>query len=198
MTTCFGGWLPVFLAGDLNAKHVDWNSQLNTRRGKLLRDYADENYCMIFGQDTLNTNPYNSSATPDVFDIVIVKDLSYLVHLASCSALSSDHLPVLIDAACRSSFQHPLNRPDFRRTDWANFLINLEEQIPFDPELHNRMAINTCVENFCGAVLKSLAAFTPKCRPRDDPWPPIPAGIQDEIRPKNRLRRQWQITGTPL
>jgi hypothetical protein len=73
----------------------------------------------------------------------------------------------------------------------------LEELIPFDPELHNKMAIDTCVENFSGAVLKALAASTPKRCPRDDPRPPIPARIQDEIRLKNRLRRQWQITRDP-
>jgi hypothetical protein len=28
--------------------------------------------------------------------------------------------------------------------------------------LHNDMAIDTCVENFSGAVLKALAASTPK------------------------------------
>jgi hypothetical protein len=33
MDVCFGGGLPVLLAGDLNAKHVDWNSRLSTRRG---------------------------------------------------------------------------------------------------------------------------------------------------------------------
>jgi hypothetical protein len=33
LTACFGGGLPVLMAGDLNAKHVDWNSQLTTRRG---------------------------------------------------------------------------------------------------------------------------------------------------------------------
>ena len=51
--------------------------------------------------------------------------------------------------------------------------------------------------NFSGAVLKALAASTPKCCRRDDPRPPISAGIQDEIRLKNRLRRQWQITRDP-
>ena len=56
------------------------------------------------------------------------------------------------------------------------------------------MAIDTCVEKFSGAVLKALAASTSKCCPRDDPWPPIPAGLQDEMRLKNRLRRQWRIT----
>jgi len=119
------------------------------------------------------------------------------VYLTSCFALSSDDLPVLSDTTCRSSFQHPPDRPDFRRTDWANFQTHLEDQIPFDPELHDGMAIDMCVENFSGAVLEALAASTPKSRPRADPRPPIPAGIQDEIRLKNRLRRQWQVTRDP-
>jgi len=126
-----------------------------------------------------------------------VKDLRFQVYLTSCSALSSDHLSELIDTACRSFFQHPPHRPDFRRTDWTNFQTHLKDQIPFDPELHNGMAIDTCVENISGAVLKALATSTPKCRPRDDPRPPIPAGIQDEIRLKNRPRRQCQITRDP-
>jgi len=73
----------------------------------------------------------------------------------------------------------------------------LEELIPFDSELHNEVAIDTCVENFSGAVLQALAASTPKRRPRDDPRPPVPAGIQDEIRLNYRLRKQWQITRDP-
>jgi len=100
-------------------------------------------------------------------------------------------LPVLIDTTCRSSFQHPPDRPDFRRTDWANFQTHLEDRIPFDPELHDGMAIHTCVENFSGAVLKTLVASTHKRRPRADKRPPIPFGIHDEIRLKNRLRRQY-------
>ena len=56
------------------------------------------------------------------------------------------------------------------------------------------MAIDTCVENFSGVVMKALAPSTPKCRPRGDPLPPISAGIQDELRLKKRLRRQWQVT----
>jgi hypothetical protein len=73
----------------------------------------------------------------------------------------------------------------------------LEELIPFDPELHNEMAIDTCVEKFSGAVLKAMAGSNPNRRPRDDTRPPILADIQDEIRLKNRLRRQWQFTRDP-
>ena len=143
LTACFGGGLPVLLAGDLNAKHVDWNSRLTTRRGKLLRDYADENSCLIFGPDTPTTNPYNPSATPDVLDIAVTKNVPFPVYLTSCSALRSDHLPVLIDTAFRSSFHHPPDLPNFRRTDWSKFQTHLEDYIQFDPELHNGMAIDT-------------------------------------------------------
>ena len=33
LSTRFGGEMPVLMADDLNAKHVDWNSRLSTRRG---------------------------------------------------------------------------------------------------------------------------------------------------------------------
>ena len=79
LTACFGGGLPVLMAGDLNSKHADWNSRLTTRRGKLLRDYADGNSCLIFGPDTPTTNPYNTSATPDVLDIAVTKDVPFQV-----------------------------------------------------------------------------------------------------------------------
>jgi hypothetical protein len=48
------------------------------------------------------------------------------------------------------------------------------------------MTIDTCVENFSGAVLKR--------RPRDDSRSPIPTGIKEELRLKTRFRRQWQVT----
>jgi hypothetical protein len=119
--------LPVLMAGDLNAKHVDWNSRLNTRRWKLQRDYAAGKFCLIFRPNTPTTNPYNPSAIPDVLDIAMSKDLTFQVYLNSCSTLSSDHLSVLIDTDCRSSFHHPQDRHNFRRTDWANFQTHLED-----------------------------------------------------------------------
>jgi len=59
------------------------------------------------------------------------------------------------------------------------------------------MAIDNCGENFSGAVLKALTVSTPKRRPRAEPRPPIPSGIQDEVRLKYWLRRQWQVTSDP-
>ena len=54
------------------------------------------------------------------------------------------------------------------------------------------------IEKFSGAILKALEASTPKRRTRVDPGLPIPAGIRDEIRLNNRLRRGWQVTSDPV
>jgi endonuclease/exonuclease/phosphatase (EEP) superfamily protein YafD len=107
LSACLGGGLSILMAGDLNAKHADWNSSLITKRGRLLRDYTDKNSCLIHGPDTPTTVPYNPFATPDVLDIVITRDLIFPVHLTTCSALSSDHLPILMDTQCRFFFLIP-------------------------------------------------------------------------------------------
>jgi hypothetical protein len=48
LSACFGGGLLVVIAGDLKDAHLHWNSRLSTTRRKLLRDYADENPCLIY------------------------------------------------------------------------------------------------------------------------------------------------------
>jgi hypothetical protein len=63
------------MAGDLKAKRVEWNSRLSTLRGKLLRDYAAENSCLIFGPDT-QTQTLQPLRYPDVLDIVTTKNLT--------------------------------------------------------------------------------------------------------------------------
>ena len=64
MDACLAGGLPFLMAGDLNTKHVDWNSRLCTTRGKLLRDYADSASCLIFRSDSPITNPYKPLLLP--------------------------------------------------------------------------------------------------------------------------------------
>jgi hypothetical protein len=100
LTKCLSGGFPVLMAGDLKAKHMDWNSRLITARGSLLHNYDNRNSCMIYGLDSPTSAPYTYNVTSDILDSVVVKDLFLLVHLTVCSALSSDHLPVLVDTIC--------------------------------------------------------------------------------------------------
>jgi hypothetical protein len=188
LDACLDGELPVLMAGDHNAKQIDFNSRLTTTRRKLLRDNADGNSFLIFGPNSPTRNPYDHSATPYVIDFVITRGLPSSVALVSCSALSTDLLPVLIDTGCFLAFHYTPDRPTVRYTDWAKFQTHLKSEIPLIPELHNGKDIDSFVENRSGAILGALTASTPKRRPHEYTSPLIPAGFQDEIRLKNCRR----------
>jgi hypothetical protein len=135
LTECLSGEFSVLMAKDFNAKNINWNPQLITARGSLLRDCAKRNSCLIYGPDSLTTSRN-----------VIVKHVVLTVPLTVCSSFSSNHLPILIVTTCRSSFQKLLDRPDITRMDWCagntvwvkgilfklaflNFPLNLEKTI---------------------------------------------------------------------
>jgi hypothetical protein len=159
------------MAGDLNAKQVAWhsNSKLITTRGRVSRDYANENSCLNNGPGTFTTVPQKSSATPDLLDIIVTKELVTQVYLNMCSALSSNHLSVLIDKRCRSSFLSSPDQPDLRRMDWFKFQASLEAAFLSDPDLLNEVTIDSCVEKLSSTISKALAI--PKRRLRDDQRP---------------------------
>jgi hypothetical protein len=81
--------------------------------------------------------------------------------------------------------------------DWAAFQACLEHRLPGNPEVVDEEEIEKCLEELTSAIHEATAASAPWRRPRTDTRPPLPASIQDEIRLKNRLRRQWQITRDP-
>jgi hypothetical protein len=155
-----------------------WMRWSNSRTPPLLPDHA-----------SLHTH----NATPDALYIVIVKDFVQPVHLSVCSALSSDHLPILIDITCRSSFQNLLDRPDITRMDWGSFQACVKGRLPGNPVVNDK-----CVEKLTSAIQETTATSVPKRRPRDDPRPPLSASPQDEIRLKKRLRGTGKSPGTPL
>jgi hypothetical protein len=117
LSECLSGVFPVLMAGDINAKHTEWSSRPTTARGYHPRDYAIRNTCLNYGSDSPTTAPCTHNDTHDVLDIVVVKDVVQPVYLIFSSALSSVHLPILIDTTCRLSFQNLLDRPAFTRMD---------------------------------------------------------------------------------
>jgi hypothetical protein len=102
---------------------------------------------LIYGPDSPTTAPYTHNATPDVLDIVVVKDFVLPVHLTVCAALSSDHLTILIDTSCRSSFHHLPDRPDFTRMDWAAFQACPEDNNPGNPVVVDEEAIESALRS---------------------------------------------------
>jgi hypothetical protein len=163
-----------------------------------LRDYAEKDSCLIRGPNSPTTVPYDSFATPDILDIVITKDLSTPKYVTTCSALNSDHLPILIDTECQSFFLNLPDRPDLWKTDWSKFQMCLETGIPSTSDLQDEPTIDTCVKGLTTAISKAFADSPPKCRQGSDPRPSIPARIQDEIRMKTGCDGSCRLPGIPL
>jgi hypothetical protein len=63
--------------------------------------------------------------------------------------------------------------------------------------VNDEEAIGKCVEGLANAIPEVTGASAAKLRHCVDQRPPLPAGIEDEIRLKNRLRRQQQVTVAP-
>jgi hypothetical protein len=151
------------MAGNLNAKHVDWKSMLSTIRSWLLRDYASEHSCLFYGPDTPTTIVCNTSATPDVLD-----QRPSHPNLTTCWALRSDHVSVLISTKCCSSFLKLPDLSQIRRTDWVKFQVYLEDRLPSTTKLRKEMEIGTCVEELSSVIVEALATSVP----RSPPWQP--------------------------
>jgi hypothetical protein len=63
--------------------------------------------------------------------------------------------------------------------------------------VNDEVAIDKCVEELTSAIQEATAASAPKRRPGADPRPPLHDSIQDEIRLRDWLRRQLQVTRAP-
>jgi hypothetical protein len=102
VTECLSRGIPALMVGDLNDKHMDWNSELIAANGSLFRDYSHRNsYFFIYGPDFPTTAPYTQKDIADILDIV-VKDFVLPVHL---TAQHSAHI------TCRSSLTPRVHHP---------------------------------------------------------------------------------------
>jgi hypothetical protein len=82
--------------------------------------------------------------------------------------------------------------------DWAAFQACLEHRLPENPVVvDDEEAIDKCLQELTSAIHEATAESAPRRRPRAEPRPPLPDSIQDELRLKNRLRRQWRFKRDP-
>jgi hypothetical protein len=94
-------------------------------------------------------------------------------------------------------FRNLEGSPDFTRIDCTAFQVCLEGRYPPNPAVIEEEAIGNCGEELTSATQEASATSAPRRRPHDVPRPPFPARTQEEMRPRNRRRKHWQITRDP-
>jgi hypothetical protein len=92
-------------------------------------------------------SPYtNANATADIYHLIVIKDIFLTVLVNVLSAVSSDHLPILLDITCRPSIQKLPDRAYYTRINCAALQACLEVRLPEIFVLSDKEAIDKFFE----------------------------------------------------
>lgn len=89
----------VLLAGDLNAKHPEWdaNCVFTNPSGLLLRDFAEDNGLLVHYTEEPTYFPDAANYTPSTLDIAVAKNIPDIRNMRTIPTPSSDHDPVYLE-----------------------------------------------------------------------------------------------------
>lgn len=107
----------TILAGDLNAKHHNWNSKTSNSKGRQVKIITGRKLITI-NASTDDTHIHASTGTSDVLDIAI-RNLIATYHIETINDLSSDHLPVLMTLDLRGNSTPSI----IHTTNWLTYKI---------------------------------------------------------------------------
>ncbi|GJQ70067.1 hypothetical protein Trydic_g22546 [Trypoxylus dichotomus] len=117
----FNSQHPTILTGDLNSKHLQWNSKTLNRKGKQLKTIVDERNLTV-DAPTEDTHIHTPTGSTNVLDLVILKNVTTPYYLETINDLSSDHLSVIMTVSIESSnIEHTIGT-----TNWQKFEKSLK------------------------------------------------------------------------
>lgn len=65
----------VFVMGDFNAKHTDWNCQQTNKNGRALQQYVSNQPIVVLAPDSYTCYPY-TGALPSIIDLALLKNIN--------------------------------------------------------------------------------------------------------------------------
>jgi len=180
---------PAIIAGDLNAKHGDWNSRVNNQKGVILQAYASERDIAVVAP--VEPTHYHHANDGDVLDVAILAGVTSGYGVWSLPELDSDHNPCLLrltDSEC--DLRAPAQRLNVK-IDWDEYTSALENMAVEGVQLETTMDIDSAVENLTRSIQETLTSCSTTTRRVSD-FRQIPTELSELIKRKNRVRRIWQ------
>lgn len=178
----------TIMAGDLNAKHPDWNSKSRNTRGQHLKQMADQNNIVVIGPED-PTHIHSANNTTDVLDIALLKNVPFEHDTYTVLDMSSDHLPVIlkIGTGTESDTYTKTN------TNW-NYLKTLKiPKVPIIRTVDELEQATTELENHLMQNLKTATTATTK---QQKP-PKLPQNLRDLIKEKQKAKKVYHRTLSP-
>lgn len=182
--------IATIMAGDLNAKHVQWNSTCNNPRGSALNKLV-QTLPIIIDAPAEHTHLHKPTNTTDVLDIVLLKNVSLNYHLETTIELSSDHHPVLFQLGTGDE-EDTFTKT---KTNWEKYRDILKNfKIPIIKSANEIDPATIELQNNILQAFNEATKITQKTRKQIDN---LPTHIKNLIKEKNAARRTYHRTLNP-
>lgn len=182
----------VLIAGDLNAKHVNWNCNINNRNGNTVFNFQNTtNVIVDFSDKPTHIPPNNMS--PTTIDIVLNKN-TLITKPVSLPELNSDHNPVKFSITTNTRPEsHLIKITSFKDTNWDSFRKTVNDRVIINNNITSAAQLEEEVSKLTKILQHAKTKHT-KLLTINNMREKLPDNIKIKINHKNALRRLWQNT----
>ncbi|UYV73528.1 hypothetical protein LAZ67_10003973 [Cordylochernes scorpioides] len=178
----------VIAAGDWNSKHPLWGSRTSNNSGTVLHNFSEKENLDIVAPSS--PTHYSPLGNPDFLDIAILRNIPWTSRIKTLDALSSDHLPVILELTCPKD---EFTTRACRLTNWVHFQQDLISSTPPRVPLKTEANIDSAVTILNDKIYNSYSKNTVISSSSSKQNPSTKALIKE----KNKARKRWQATWDP-
>jgi hypothetical protein len=142
----------VIIAGDINARHIDWGNSYNNTNGITLKNYIDSHAVTINHPMTHTHFPANNN-DPSTIDFFLLKNVTNYTQAITIPALKSDHNPVefSIDDIPRENLMKSFT--SYKHTNWKKLRHTLDNQIIINSNINTSTELDAEINKLTQALL---------------------------------------------
>lgn len=152
---------PVYILGDLNAKHHALGDNHNNTVGRNLMTYINAGTALHTGPNFPTFIRHNCATSPD---IIITNNRAHHHTFSQPGPLTpSDHIPIILTISTSPIRIPTARRPNYRQADWELFRRISDASLPDTPTLDNQTLehIDAALEQWLNAVEEGTKAAIP-------------------------------------
>ncbi|GBL81462.1 putative RNA-directed DNA polymerase from transposon X-element [Araneus ventricosus] len=180
----------TFIAGDLNAKHRQWNCARANNLGNQLHNFAIHAKMRIMAPDHPTCYTRFSES---VIDLAITRNFNYPTTAESLVELGSDHLPVRFHVEMGTNpslYDKQKFTPNWKK--YQEYLLLADS--PSSPPRITKKEIESEVQSLTALLFEAHTKTGKWVKEKNDDYS---EAIRTKKETRNRLRRVWQRTRHP-
>lgn len=192
--TIFDRFERILLCGDLNSKHLAWNSRRGNAKGEKLYDLETRIQALTQAPVDPTYIPPFQNQHPDVLDVAMVKNVNPNLHLQTINDLTSHHQPVL------GKLRKATNMPTLKTTtttNWEQYCRWLNNNVQPTKPLHTIAEVDSAIDEITTKIKKAANKASTTIAYSSSFYEAFPPALQDLKYLKNRARKKWQKTRNP-